>query len=239
MEVSGYLIPAGGANLQKYQIGEAMADPGVPVEIPTLANVDGVLLVETTTAILGIGVTHEAAATRNTAQQSDGSDPQALVTVDIRPDALIKARCSGGSSSGTVLSEFTETAGSSDGLTITAAIGAGYDDGYAIGATGANAGVWRKITAVDGSTATAVIAFPRDIAVGDTFYAFTFGPSEDAGVTLTSDLTEVDATADGQANDNFRCVRMEWRSKGKRGARETYAYLAWFDHLYGFCSPST
>lgn len=239
MQVSGYLTPAGGAHLRKYQIGEAMSSAGVPVEIPTLANTDGVLLVETTTAILGIGVTLDAQGTRNTAQQSDNSDPAVYVTVDVRPDAVIKATLSGGATSGTALSEFTETAGDTTGLLITAAIGTAYDDGYAWGATGANAGIHRKITAVDGSTAVPIVAFPLDINSGDTFYAVTFGPAEDAGVQLTTDLTQVDATADGQANDNFRCLDIEFKSKGVRGSTETYAYLTWFDHLYGACSPST
>jgi len=239
MRVSGYLSCSGAALLKKYQIGEAMADAGVPVEIPTLANTDGVLLVETTTAILGIGITQDAQATRNTAQQSDNSDPAVYVTVDVRPDAIIQGRLCGGATSGTALTAQSNTVADTTGLLITtSANNSAYDDGVAWGADGGNAGILRKITAVT-TTAVPIVAYPIDLAVGDQFFFCTFGPSEDAGVVLTSDLTEINATSDGQSNDNFRCIDFEQRPLGEDGDDKSYAYLVWFDHLYGACSPST
>src|SRR3990167_6650343 len=150
MEFS-YSFSGSTAIVKKYQIGEAMATAGVPVEIETLANTHGVLLAETTTCADCLGVTQDAAPTRNTAQQTDNSDPAVYVSVIINPDAVWKAKMSGGSTSNTAITTQTNTVESTDGLLTTLALGTAYDDGYIWGYTGANAGVLRKVTAVGGT----------------------------------------------------------------------------------------
>lgn len=217
---------------KKYQIGEAMATAGVPVEIPTLANVAGLLLCATTTAIYAVGVTLDAQATRNTAQQADNADPAAMVTVIVNPDAVWKAKLSGGATSDTALTVNTNTVASTDGLLTTLGLSSDYDDGVIWGAAGGNPGILRKVTAVAGTNETLIIAFPNDIAVDDTFYAATFGPAEDAGVQLTSTLEQIDATADGQPNNNFRCVEMEARDDSEDGSTNSFAYIVFTDHLF-------
>jgi len=218
--------------IHKYQIGEAMATAGVPVEIPTLANTDGVLLCETTTAADVLGVTLDAQATRNTAQQPDNSDPAVYVSVIVNPHALYQATLSGGATSGTALTVYTETAGSADGLTVTTTLGTAYDDGVVWGYEGANPGILRKVTAVDGSTSTPIVAFPIDIAIGDTFLASTFGPGELAGMQLTSTLEQIDSTADLQSTDNFRCVRLFGGDIANEGRTKSWALISIFDHLF-------
>jgi len=217
---------------KKYQIGEAMATAGVPVEIPTLADTAGLLLCETTTAADVVGVTLDAQATRNTAQQTDNSDPAVMVTVDINPGAVYKAKLSGGATSNTALTENTNTVASTTGLLTTLGLGTAYDDGYIWGYTGANAGVLRKVTGVAGTNETPIIAFPIDIAVGDTFLAVTFGPAELAGIQLTTTLEQINATADLQGTDNFRCVELEVKSLAGSGTTNSYAYIKIFDHLF-------
>jgi len=218
--------------VKKYQIGEAMATAGVPVEVETLANVAGVLLCETTTAADVVGVTLDAQATRNTAQQSDNSDPAVYVTVIAQPDAIYRAKLSGGATSNTALTANTNSVADATGLLLTMGLGTAYDDGYIWGATGANAGVVRKVTAVDGTNEVPIIAFPYDIAVGDTFYAATFGPATLCGIQLTSTLEQIDATADLQSTDNFRCVKMDLRPTAEDGANNSFAYISIFDHLF-------
>lgn len=218
--------------ISKHQIGEAMATAGVPVEVATLANVDGLLLAETTSCADCVGVTMDAQATRNTAQQADGSDPAVMVSVVNNPHGIFRANLSGGAASGTAITENSNTVLSTDGLLTTLALAAGYDDGIIWGYDGANMGHMRKITAVAGTNETLIIAMPNDIAVGDTFLAATFGPAWLAGMTLTTELDEVRADDDGQAVDNFRCVSMQLFDKGGEGSTKSTCRISIFDHLF-------
>lgn len=231
MQIHGHLY-GGTPILQKVQIGEALTLAGLPLVASLLANVDGVLRASTTAAAEAIGVSLDAQATRNTAQLAGDADPAVYVTVNVRPDQLVRARLSGGATAATTLPEFTNTVASTDGLLITAAFGTGYDDGYAWGATGANAGRLRKIQGGVNTTATPVIPFPSDIAVGDIFYATTFGPLEDAGVQLTSNIAEIDATGDNQSGTNFRCRVLSQLAKAAGGGLGTFAEMVFADHLF-------
>ena len=232
MEFS-YSLSGSAPIIKKYQIGEAMATAGVPVEIETLANVAGVLLCETTTCADSLGVTLDAQATRNTAQQTDNSDPAVYVSVIINPDAVYKVKMSGGSTSNTAITTQTNTVADSTGLLTTLALGTAYDDGYIWGYTGANAGVLRKVTAVGGTNEVPIIACPFDIAVGDTFLAATFGPGALNGVQLTTTLEQADVTADIQSTDNFRVVEFDVRDSSDSGSTNSFCYLTIFDHLFG------
>ncbi len=240
-----YMLSGGAPVYVKYQIGETwLAVAGLPVEAPALADVDGVVMCETNECLESVGVTCDlpranagnataTSTTRLTAQQTDGTDPQQVVTVCINPNAVYRVRLSGGSTSGTALSAQTNTSASTDGLTITTSSNlSAYDDGAVWGATGANAGKMRKATAVT-TTTTLVVAFPYDIAVNDTFYYATFGQKERAGFNLTSNLDEADATADAQSLENFRCISMDAKDAASKGATESYAYVVIMDHVYG------
>ena len=239
-----YLLSGNSPVKLKYQIGGTWGAAGVPVLQPTLSDATGVRLATTTAAADLIGWTTDRAhanngraaaesTTRLTAQQTDNSDPSQVVTVIVNPGAVMKGRCNGGATEGTVLAEFTNTVASTDGLLITAAFGTAYDDGWVCGATGANAGIARKIQGAVNTTGTPIVAFPYDIAVGDTFYAFTFGPGEDAGVQLSTNLYELDATADIQSTDNFRCLNVYFKDKSGGGAVNTYAEIVSIDHVFG------
>ena len=172
-------------------------------------------------------------ADRNTAQQTDNSDPSVFVSVIINPDAVYKAKMSGGSTSNTAITTQTNTVADTTGLLTTLALGTAYDDGYIWGYEGANAGHLRKVTAVAGTNETPIIAFPHDIAVGDTFLAATFGPGALNGFQLTTTLEQIDVTADIQSTDNFRCIEFEVRDASDSGKTNSYAYFNIFDHLFG------
>lgn len=230
MQIEGHLY-GGTPILKKLQIGEALTLAGLPLIASALADADGVMRASTTAAAESIGVSLDAQPTRNTAQQPNDADPAVYVTVNVRPDQIVKARLSGGATAGTALPEFTNSVLSTNGLLITAAFGTGYDDGYAWGASGANAGRVRKITSVN-TSGTPIIPFPSDIAVGDLFYAVTFGPYEDAGVQLTSNIAEVDATGDNQSGTNFRCIGLRALAKADGGARGSFAELVFTDHIH-------
>lgn len=220
--------------IKKYQIGETFnaGIVGIPAEYPTLSDTDGVLMCETNSCVDALGVSCDNPGTRQTAQQTDGSDPARMVSLIINPDAVWKAKLSGGATSGTALSPLTNTVASTTGLLTTLALGTAYDDGVIWGYTGANAGILRKVTAVGGTNETPIIAFPQDIAVGDTFLPCTFGPGEDAGFDLTTDLDEVNATADAQATDNFRCVDFFHKDFADRGNIDSYVEMMLIDHIF-------
>ena len=220
--------------LKKYQIGEAFATAGVPAVASAIADADGVMKATTTDCRMVVGLTKDAQATRNTAQQTANADPAVFVTLDVRPDLISLWRLSGGATSGTALTELTNTTLDTTGLLLTfSASQATYDDGYMWGATGANAGILRKIIALT-TTGTPIIAYPNDIAAGDTFYACTFGPAERSGVQFTTALDEVNAAGDNQAENNLRCVDFLHRAKAQSGATQSFARLVWAEHLFRF-----
>ena len=219
---------------KKFQIGASITVAGIPLASSVLADVDGVLAFSTTAGLMAIGLGLDVPASRQTAQQSDGSDPARYVTISVRPDLVVGARLSGGATAGTALTEFTNTTASTNGLLITTAANqSAYDDGVAWGATGANAGIIRKVTAVT-TTSTPIIAFPQDIAVGDTFYYSTFHKGERQGLQMTSDISQFDITGDNQAAQTFRCWDFFHKPKAARGATESEAHAVFCEHIFRF-----
>lgn len=231
-----YIMSGGAPKIKKFQIGEAMATAGVPVEIGAVTD-DGILLVETTTALDVIGVTLDVQATLVTAQQADNSDPERVVSVIVNPDAVYKARLAGGAASGTALTAQTVSTASADGLDVTT----GFDyatptmlGGVIWGATGANSNVARKITSVNTDHTAHQTAFPVDTIVGDTFYNanVTLQPGN-AFVELTTALDELNATsAFDTNNNNFRVIDVELRDDAEEGGTNSFAFMNVFDHLF-------
>lgn len=232
MEAAGFLHNATPI-MRDYLVGETIAR-GQPVISGATANATGVVLPSTTAAANLVGLALED-ATRATAQQADGSDPGAYVRTLVNPGLLLKARLSGGATTGTQLALITNTVQSTDGLTITATgFTAAMDDFYCWGFSGANAGILRKLEDVSaGTDADTEIAFPRDIEVGDTFLAATVAPAEAQGVQLTSDFQEIDATNDNSAGTNFRCVELLFLDENNEGRLKSAALLVANDHLFG------
>jgi len=211
-----------------FQIGEAMAAAGVPVVVGG-AGIGGVSLAATTTASDFIGITTNIQATLVTAQQAGNADPERLVRVIVNPDMIIKARLSGSSTSGADLTVYTVTTASTTGLdVVTGDDFTNFDEGAIHCIKGANVGVTRKIGVGDATDATVVIAFPNDIAVGDQFIVLPFFPGENQFVQLTTDLTEVDASAAVDTdNNNFRVLNFQLD-----GVSNSHVLLVPFDSLY-------
>ena len=236
MLVVGYIGGTNQTEIIRAQVGTTFANGGVPVLHATLANTDGVRACTATSCEDAIGILKNAVTTRNTAQQSGNADPAALGTIDCNPGALIRARMCGGATSGTSLTAVANTVADTTGLLLTfAATQATYDDAYAIGATGANAGIRRKLTAVT-TTAVPIIAFPFDIAVGDSFYLFTPGPNEDDEVQLTTDFTELNVTADNTSNLTLRVKETSTFGADESGATKNYAICTFSEHFLGGAS---
>lgn len=223
----------------KYQIGEAMTVAGVPVEIGG-SNQDGIQLVETTTAIDVLGVTLDAQDTVVSAQQSDNSDPARLVSVIIQPDAIYRAKLSGGATAGTDLTIRDVTTESTDGLVVTTGDNWGspeLDECMLWGFDGANAKILRKITSTGASAATLLIALPADTVVGDNFCfaPFCCSPAgmEDQFLQLTSNLAEIDGSvAVDTDNNNFRVIEIDFRDAGEEGRSSTFVKISIYDSVF-------
>ena len=149
-----FAFSGGSPIIKKYQIGEAMADGGVPVLVGGAGNA-GLSLASTTAASDLVGITSNPQDTLVTAQQSDNSDPAREISVIINPDAVYRAKLSGGATSGTDLTAHTVTTASATGLVVTAS-GSTFDspeldEGTIHCISGANVGITRKITSTSGS----------------------------------------------------------------------------------------
>jgi hypothetical protein len=239
-----YTLSGSKVRYQKFPIGEAMANAGVPVVTPaTLTN--GIALAAAATAVDSLGITIDAAATYNTAQQTDNSDPAAYVTVITNPDAVFQCRLNGSATvDGTALVQYFNTAASTTGLTVTPSLtsgGAAVDttatiDTSIMGYTGANAGIIRQISVGDASNTDVIVAFPYDIAVDDIFIYCNFVAGGAHFVTLTTSLLEADATvATGEDtnNANYRPVELVLNDVGNNGVLNSYVNLIAHDHCWG------
>jgi len=238
-----YNLSGGKTRVQKFPIGEAMANAGVCVETPAAAT-NGVALVETNTAIGSLGITLDAQATYNTAQQADNSDPAAYVSVVVNADAVLQCRLNGSATvDGTALVQYFNTSESTTGLIVTPSLTSGgaasdstaMDDCTIFGYTGANAGIARKISVGDATNTDVIVAFPHDIAVDDLFIYCNFTAGGNHYVTLTSSLLEADATlATGEDldNDNYRPVEIVLNDAGNNGVNNSYVNLIAADHQY-------
>lgn len=158
----------GGASLKKrYRIAATIANAGIPAIAVTdtvgirpatttsFADTPGLIL-DTATYSASQGATH-----------AEGS-----VMVSVRPDLIVKALMCAGATEGTALTVLSNTAASTDGLTITDAdVGtADMASGTVWCINGANRGQSRAIVTHNSAQDFVVtVAFLNDIAVGDEF----------------------------------------------------------------------
>lgn len=190
-----YLLGGGAPLAMKFQVNSTFANAGVVARAPGAGN-GGVVIATTTSAADAVGVCLDT-ATYQAGQNASGADQAALLTVVVSPNAIWQALMSGGATEGTVLATQTVTTASTDGLDVTTGAewsSPTYDEGSAWGLTGANMGVLRKITSVSTTAGTVTVAFPRDIAVGDTFLRAPYTPLQTVTVQFTTNLYQADAS---------------------------------------------
>ena len=229
-DLSGGAVPI----LRRYQVSATNTVIGVPY-LKVAANGSGVAKATTTAAADFVGVNVDAAGTYATAQNSDGSDNAAITTLIINPLAVYKARLSGGATDGTALTAQTITTASTDGLSV---VTSGFDsnspdmdEGIVWGYSGANAGKARKITSTSANDATITVAFPHDIAVGDKFLFAAVSPLSTITAQLTTNLTEIDATAAISGDATIVVVEMMLKDEAFEGDKTSYALIQFVDHL--------
>lgn len=236
MEFSYDLSGGSTAIVKKYQVAATNTVIGRPYVKCADGDV-GIVLGSTTNATDFIGVNLDAAGTYAAAQNTDGSDNAKYTSLIINPLAVYRARLSGGATDGTALTQRTVTTASTDGLTVTHS---GYnssspdlDEGVIWGYSGTNAGVYRKITGTADGTTTVILAFPRDDAVGDTYLLAPIYPTRSIVAQLTTNCTEIDATAAIATDCEMIVAEMILNDIAGNGTTQSYAMIQFADSLFG------
>jgi hypothetical protein len=163
---------------------------------------------------------------------------EGLVTVDARPDLVIKALMSGGATEGTALTVLQSTSASAGGTVVTDADtgSADMDGGTVWGLSGNNVGISRSITAHSGSTSiTVTVPFPRAIATTDEYLFCPFntagtgaGGADGAGFLQTSTLfTQADASIACGTGGKIAVVDLELK-----GRSDSYVMFVLRGHVY-------
>ncbi len=164
-----YMLGGGAPLVMKFACGDTHANAGVVTTAPDAAQA-GVMISTTTAMVDAVGVTLDT-ATYVTAQQTDGTSAERLLSVLISPDACFRALMSGGATEGTAIAEFTVTAATTDGLdVIDTAVdwtSPATDEGGIYFTSGVNQGQVRKVITTGGAEATIATAFDNDHGVGD------------------------------------------------------------------------
>jgi len=232
-----YSLIGGTPALRRYQVDQDFDNAGVPV-LESASGESGVDLATTTGFANVIGVSEDAAS-KLTAQQSVGTTAASLLTVNISPLSVYGARLSGDATTGTALSISTVSTASADGLSVvvdTDPNSPDLADGVVWGYSGANVGQYRKITATAANDATVEIPFDNDLAVGDTFLMANRYEADVAGITLTSDLREVDAQAAEATTGVIRVVEMFLKDRSGQGTLKSFFALQFADHAFSGAS---
>ena len=228
------LIGAGVPVIKRYKISATLADPGVYVTVAT-AGVTGLVKGITTTVAGQVGVTVDT-ATYSTTQ----GDAEAVASVIVNPSAVYRLRLAGGATAGTQGVITTNITANTDGLIVTktGASGVGdpdpnsptMDEGLIVCIGGANVGQSRKITSVAATTATVIVPFVNDIAVGDVFILCPYMPGDTAAdnIQTTSNIVEADHTVAVGTGADLRPIEVEFDTADLLSARRNsfvYAYL--------------
>ena len=229
MEFS-YTLSGATPRIRKMTLGAASDVAGVPL-IAGTAALAGPIKAGTVTALDQLGVQINVPLNSyQTAQNADGSENASIAEVIVNPDAVYKVKLSGGAGTDTALTTHTEQTGSTTGLVMTSAALTLFDEGTVHCVTGANAGISRRVASIAANAATVTVAFPRDIAVGDTFIIVPYAPdTADQFVQLTTALTQLNSAVTTDTNNaNFRVVELKLESE-----TDSFAYIVAVDHLYG------
>lgn len=190
MQVVGHL-GSGATNPRKMKLGAAMADMGI-VMIGGAGTSLGVIPSTATSFANAYGL----AIDEGTYSTTPAAGAEGLVTVDIRPDAIIRALLSGAATEGTALTILQNTSASTTVLSDADVGTADLDGGMVWGLSGGNKGESRGITAWSSATSlTITVTFPNTMATTDEYLATPFniagtgaGGADGCGFLTTSTL---------------------------------------------------
>jgi len=234
-----YMGRLGGGTPTKmaFQIGVSITRIGIPF-MQNASNVAGIVIGTTTNTDNMVGCNLDT-ATYQTAQQTDGTSPERKVNLIVNPDAIWKARLSGGAASGTALTLQAITSAQTNGLTVTVAAGVDFtspetDEGVVWGYDGVNAGRQRKIASTAATVITVTVAFDGNGAIGDNYITAPATLLSTNTLTLTTELTEVRADVAVAANTcAIRVLAIEAKSLADDGRTKSFLRLMSGNHALG------
>lgn len=221
-----------------YQIGNSTVfanygDKGV-IGLAPAANAGGVGISTTTSFARAIGVTLDT-ATYTTTQGVGTSSAERKCNFIINPDAVYKAKLSGGATENTALALQTVTTASSGGTAVTTAAewsSPTYDEGVTWGYDGANTGQIRKVTSVSSTAGTVVIPFNVATVVGDNFLRAPFWPGQTTTLQATTNLYQVDATIAVATGGAVVVVDADLYDQTHDGRNLSVVYFRLGDHAF-------
>lgn len=223
-------ISGGATYKKKYKLGASVARSGIPCMM-TAHNVTSFSITDGLDAVgfsLDTGV-----------YSATQGDAEGIISLDIRPDAVISMTMSGGATEGTALTTATESTGESAGTTLTSASLAAVDmDGGTVWCiSGANVGQSRTITTWSDSTSLVVtVPFLNDIDAGDEFLFVPWNNHGDGAssgsdgtgwVQLTTNLYQANAAIVTGTGTEVVVVDFELR-----GSSDSVVYFKLRDHIY-------
>ena len=227
MSVVSGLLFGGSPVYKKYQVAETFANAGVHATIGVSTEA-GVNLGTTVAANDQVGITLDT-ATYSTTQGSGTSSAEALVSVIINPDAIIKSRMSGTTAAGGSLGVQTNTTESTGGTVVTTGAewsSPEFKDGTVWALAGSNVGQDRKVTGSSSTAGTVLVPFDLTIAVNDTFLRAPIYPMDSIVVQLCTELTEVDMSAAIAGDVEWVCI-----DTALNGVADSFAYFISADHI--------
>src|SRR3990167_6635677 len=232
MEVVGTLYGAA-VVLKKIQASVTQSVVGVP-QISSAGNAAGITIATTTSLAEAVGINYDT-ATYVTAQQTDGTSAERVLTVSINPDQMVRAFFSGSASTGAALTIRDVSTASTAGTAITTGddwSSPTMDEGAVWGYDGANVGQLRKITSVSTTAATVTVPFDYDTVVGDNFLYAPVFPFRRGTVTLTTALTQVRQDIATATNTGaFQCIELFAGDIGAEGRTTSYMIGVFQNHI--------
>lgn len=234
MEYQGDMTGGSTAVIKRYQVAATNTTVGMPFLVPASSG-SGIVVATTTGAAKAVGVNIDTAGTYVTAQQSDSSDTERACGIILSPYAIYSMLMTGGATEGTAMTLFTASSGGSDGLTIvfTASVASPQmDEGTCFCIAGANVGVSRKITSTSTTTATFTVAWPRDVAAGDTFVIAPYNPLQGITLQLTTLLTQADASIAVGTGAAFKTVELKFNDAAHDGRTNSYVHAVLANHVF-------
>ena len=234
MEYQYDLTGGSSAVIKRYQVAATNNTVGMPFLVPASSG-SGLVVATTTGAAKAVGVNIDTAGTYVTAQQSDASDTERTVGIILSPYAVYAMLMNGGATNGTAMVLHTAASGGADGLTIVSDVNTDspeLDEGTCFCLAGANAGIARKITSNSTTTMTFTVAWPRDVAAGDTFVVAPYNPLQGITLQLTSTLDQADASIAVGTGAAFKTVELKFNDASHEGRTNSYVYACLANHVF-------
>lgn len=237
MEIVKLIGGGAGLALYDYSLAATVVE-GQPVLAAVTAGLGGAVTDPTATSLADmVGIVVGAAAfnphgggagslTYSTTQ----GDTEGMVRVVVNPDAVIRARMSGGAAAGTNLTRYTAASADTGGTSVTDADATtSMDEGILWFEIGANVGLARRITAHDTGTGafTLTVPFPRAIAAGDTFLVCPYQPTVGTALQLTTNWLEANASIAVGTGGAARAVELVLEGRG-----DSYVHWVARDHAF-------